>query len=132
MARSKKVKSNGKPPLSGNNIFDLIFKVLLEILEKEIAAINVKRILMDPDDKTEELCGLIQEGEIYLGKRKHKLTSSSITSTLIHELLHQALPKLREKRIKQFEKCLWPNLTDTQKRYLRQYIPKHEVKKEPE
>ena len=119
-------------PLSGNRLIDIIFKILIETLEKEIESINVKKVLHDSDNPGKELCGLLIEGRIYLGKSAHHKSREPIVSTLIHELLHEIMAPVNEKRVEQLERVLWPMLTDAQKRYLKQYIPKHVVKKQPE
>jgi len=120
-----------KYPLSGNTIVDEWFLTLIDALKKGIEAIHLKQVLRDPDDLRKELFGLLTEGKIYLGKRKHRNKKEPLVKTLIHELLHEVLPISSHKRIRNFEKFLWILFTDNQKRYLRRYIPKHTVKKDP-
>lgn len=128
MARQK---ARQNIPLSGDRLVDIIFKMLLDTLEKEIKAVRMKKDLRDPTDRRQFLRGLLIEGKIYLGKRAHVRKKSPLISTLIHELAHEALGNIKERRIRQFESILWVRFTDAQKRFLRKYIPKYEVKEEP-
>lgn len=124
-------KQKRKLPLSGDSLIDLEFKILVETLEREISAIRLKKVLRDPDDRRKDLLGLLTEGKIYLGKRSHRVYQEPMVRTLIHELKHASRPPIREKRIRQLAKYYFARFTDQQKRFLRSYIPKHEVKKEP-
>ena len=127
MATSKQPKTT--LPLSGNKLVDWHFKIIIEMLERAIKSINVKKVLLDPKNRRQKLYGLLIEGRIYLSKSAHHKDREPIVSTLIHEVAHETMTPIREKRIKELEKILWPLLTDAQKRYLKQYIPKHVVKK---
>lgn len=122
-------------PSSGDRLIDALFKVLIDTLEKEIEAIRLKKVLFDPSGgplkRKKELYGIIIEGRIFLGKRIHKKEKESIVLTLVHEVFHAALPFLKERRIYQLGAIVYTRLTDAQKRFLRKYIPKHEVKEEP-
>lgn len=122
--------------MSGDDLLDDIFKVLVETLDKEIKVLYLKKDLRYPDKKREELDGLLIEddGVIYLGKPKHRSDNPIVLSTMIHELLHRALGRASHARINALEKDLLEKrhgLTDAQKRYLKKYIPKHVVKHEP-
>ena len=130
MGHNKKLKSI---PLSGDILIDTFFKIFIEALDKTIEAVRVKGILRDPEDRRKELQGLLVEGKIYLGKRKNKKRKSSLVGTLIHELLHVItdVNVVREGMILKLENVFYIRFTDAQKRYLRKYIPKHEVKEEP-
>lgn len=120
-------------PLSGDVLVDTFFEILIEALEKTIESVRMKKILLDPDDRRKELHGLLSEGKIYLGKHKHKVKKSPLVKTLIHELLHAItdVEVVREWKIRRLERVLYIRFTDVQKRFLRRYIPKHEVKEEP-
>lgn len=120
-----------RTPFSGDKLVDIIFKTLLEVLEKEIEVIRMKKVLRDPDNKHRELHGLLVEGKIYLGKRRHRIKNTPLVKTLIHELIHAAIPSLGERRVRQLEEVLYARFTDGQKRFLRKFIPKHEVKRDP-
>ena len=126
-------KKNKSIPLSGDILIDTFFEIFVEALEKTIESVRVKGILRDPDDRRKELHGLLVEGKIYLGKRKHRRKRSSFVGTLIHELLHVItdVEVVREVKVLKLEKIFSIRFTDAQKRYLRKYIPKHEVKREP-
>ena len=130
MRHNKKLKSI---PLSGDILIDTFFKIFIEALDKTIEAVRVKGILLDPEHRRKELQGLLVEGKIYLGKRKNKKRKSSLVGTLIHELLHAItdVEVVREGMILKLENVFYIRFTDAQKRYLRKYIPKHEVKEEP-
>jgi hypothetical protein len=90
----------------------------------------MKKILRHPDHKW-ELYGLLSGDVIFLGKHAHKQKHSPLVLTLIHEVLHVSRPRLHERRILQLEKKYFARFTDQQKRFLKSYIPKHEVKKGP-
>lgn len=131
MADGKKRKKN--LPLSYDAQTDLIFDIFLEALAKTIEAVRMKDVLRDPDNRRKELYGLLSGGKIYLGKRKHKKKKEPFVRTLIHELLHAItdVDAVKEAKIRRWEKILYVRLTDAQKRFLRKYVPKHEVKEEP-
>ena len=124
-----------KLPLSGDRLVDILFLVLLDTLEKQITAIHVKEILRDPDNHKKTIFGILTQNQnedlIFIGKEKHRRHNEPIVQTLIHELLHHTLPGITHRRIYQLEARIWPRLTDSQKRFLRKYVPKHTVKKEP-
>ncbi len=123
-----KKRQKRKLPLSGDSLVDLEFKILIDTLEQEISAIRMKKILHHPDRKW-ELFGFLNGDEIFLGKHAHKEKHAPFILTLVHELLHVSRPGLCERRIRQLEKKYFARFTDQQKRFLKSYIPKHEVKK---
>lgn len=132
-----KRKKNGKgPPLSGDRLTDLIFKMMLDAIHYRISSIKKKKILTDPDEKDSkkrrETIRAIYDPEtkeVFLSASKCKHpTKISMVSSLIHEIFHEIMPDAFHKRIYQFEKVLIVKLSDKQKRYLRKFIPKHEVK----
>lgn len=131
MASKKKRPKN--MPLSGDILVDTLFEILIEALEKTIEAVRMKKVLRDPDNRRKELHGLLIEGKIYLGKHKHKVKKAPLVKTLIHELLHAVtdVEVVKEWKIRRLERVLYIRFTDAQKRFLRKYIPKHEVKEEP-
>jgi len=130
MTGKKKRKSI---PLSGDILVDTLFEIFVEALEKTIEAVRMKKVLRDPDDRRKELHGLLIEGKIYLGRHKHKTKKVPLVKTLIHELLHAVtdVNVVKEWKIRRLERILHIRFTDAQKRFLRKYIPKHEVKEEP-
>lgn len=122
-----------KFPLSGDHLVDVFFRTLIDVLDGDLEAIYMKKDLRDPDNRKRRLFGILMRDEkrIYLGKSKHKKYNEPLVKSLIHELLHQIFPHTMHKRIRLFEAMLWIRFTDSQKRFLRKYIPKHTVKKEP-
>lgn len=122
-----------RPPPSNDLLVDALFKILVNILRKEIAAIYLKKNLRYPNKKKQALYGLLihETGEIYLDKPKYKSDRGILISTLVHELLHQAIPSANEWRIRSLEKALCAHLTDAQKRFFRTFIPKRETKHAP-
>lgn len=133
-------RRNGKrPPLSGDRLVDLIFKMMLDAIHYRISSIKKKRILTDPNEKDSKekrvaLYGLYESvtKEVYLSASKCKHpTKMSMIPALIHEIFHEIMPDVFEHRIYQLESVLKIRFTDEQKRYLRKFIPKHEVKTGP-
>ncbi|MDO8574844.1 MAG: hypothetical protein Q7R61_01050 [bacterium] len=135
-----KRRKNGKgPPLCGDNLTDLLFKIVVDTICHTVAAIKKKKNLTDPDitdpQKRRRACYGIydrERKEVYLSysKCKHP-TKISMVPSLIHEVLHAAMPHVFERRILRLEIILETRLTDKQKRYLRRFIPKHQVKTGP-
>lgn len=133
-------KKNGKgPPLCGDRLVDVLFKMMLDAIHYRISSIKKKKILKNPDEKDPKerrkaICGLYDPDakEIYLSASKCKHpTKMSMIPTLIHEILHEIMPDIFHRRIYQLEQVLNVRFTDEQKRYLRKFIPKHEVKTGP-
>ncbi len=122
-----------KLPLSGDRLVDTLFKIYIDALEKDVDAIYMKTWLRLPSNHKERAFGVWspEENSIFLDKNAHKKHKEPLSRTIIHELMHQTKPNVRHRRIYQLEAALWPRLTDNQKRYLREYIPRHTVKKEP-
>ncbi len=135
-----KKRKNGKgPPLSGDRLVDLLFKMIIDAIHYRILSIKKKKILTNPDEKDpkkkrEALYGLYYPAtkEIYLSASKCKHpTRLSMVPALIHEIFHEIMPCVFHRRIYQLEHALIMRFTDAQKRYLRKFIPKHEVKTGP-
>lgn len=131
-------RRNGKrPPLCGDRLVDVLFKMILDAIYYRISSIKKKKILTSPDDpkkKRETLQGLYDPDakEIYLSASKCKHpTKMSMISSLIHEVFHEITPDVFHRRVYQLERILIVRFTDEQKRYLRKFIPKHEVKTGP-
>lgn len=135
----KKRKNAKGPPLCGDRLVDLLFKMILDAIYYRILSIKKKKNLTDPDEKNpkkkrETLYGLHcpDTKEIYLSASKCKHpTKMSMIPALIHEILHEITDNIFHHRIYQLEKILALRFSDTQKRYLRKFIPKHEVKRGP-
>lgn len=137
----KRKRSNIKKlPLSGDNLTDLIFRMIVDTICYKISAIRKKKNLTDPDildpkRKRRAFYGIYdrERGEVYLSdsRRKHP-TRGSMVSALVHEVLHAAMPHVFERRILRFDNILETRFTDRQKRFLRRFIPKHQVKTGPQ
>lgn len=137
MARRRK---NGKgPPLCGDRLVDLHFKMIIDAIHYRISSIKKKKVLTNPDEKDPKerrrtIYGLHDPvtKEIYLSASKCKHpTKMSMIPALIHEIYHEIMPDVFHYRIYQLERVLKIRFTDEQKRYLRKFIPKHEVKTGP-
>lgn len=137
MARRRK---NGKgPPLSGDYLVDWHFRLILDVIYRQIISIKKKRVLTNPDVKNpqkrrETLYGLYdyETKEIFISASKCKHpTKMSMVRALIHEIYHKITPEIFHNRIYRIENILMTRFTDEQKRYLKKFIPRHEVKKGP-
>lgn len=129
-----KRKNRKGPPLSGDRLVDWIFRRFVEILNYEVLAIKKKKRLSDPDDPHHNaLMGLLtEEDEIYLSASKvqHR-NKDEMLGTLIHEISHILFRDVKERYIEQLENILVIKFTDEQKRILKKFIPKHQVKTGP-
>src|SRR3989338_2122522 len=130
------MRKRNKIQMSGDRLLDDMFKVLVEVLRKEIRAIYLKKDLRYPDKYRRALDGLLIEDDaaIYLTQPNHGSEHPLILSSLIHELLHRALGRSSEWEIRSLEKSLFDRrtgFTNEQKRYFAKYIPKHTVKYGP-
>lgn len=136
---AKRGKNGKKPPLCGDRLVDLFFKLIIEIIHHRIVSIKKKKNVTDlyekdPKKKRAALYGIYypETKEIFLSASKCKHpTKMSMIPVLIHEVFHEIMPNVYEKRIYQIERILKIRFTDEQKRYLRKFIPKHEVKTGP-
>ena len=129
MAKKKQVE---RLPLSGDRLIDWEFKRLVHILENVIEFVRKKKGLRSPKDRRMKLWGFLTEDYIvYLSSEKR--SKPPIVKILIHETLHALYPPsvVRHRYIYQKADILWVRFTDAQKRYLRAFIPKHEVKTDP-
>lgn len=124
-------KKRRRLPLSEDSIVDAVFADIVYIIENVLDKIYRKVELRDSDDRRKRLYGFLSEGhkEAYV---THNPPHHPATKNLIHESLHALYPDfVWERRIRRHERNLWKRLTDDQKRFLRQFVPKHVVKKEP-
>jgi len=125
-----------KLPFCGDNLTDLLFRIIIDTIYHKIAAIKKKKNLTDPDitdpqKRRRAIYGIYdrERNEIYLSDSRCKHpTKASMVPSLIHEVLHAAIPLVFESRIDRLEVILDTRLTDKQKKYLRKFIPKHQVK----
>lgn len=136
----EKRKNNKRgPPLSGDYLVDWHFRLILDAIHKQMVSVKKKKVLTNPDEKDpkkrrETLYGLYdrktKEVFINASKCKHP-TKMSMVRALIHEIYHKITPNIFHNRIYRIENILMARFTDEQKRYLKKFIPKHEVKKGP-
>ena len=126
-----KKKEKRRPPRSGDAFLDTLFFIMIDALEKHVRAIYAKKQLRDPDTNA-ALSGLLmcEDDEIYLKKQSRK-DRNQMVSALVHEVLHFIMPRTFEEKIERMERILMTRLTDEQKKYLRGFLPKHVVKKNP-
>ncbi|MDP3710720.1 MAG: hypothetical protein Q8R29_03320 [bacterium] len=123
-----------KIPLSGDRLVDWEFRRIIYVLDNIVEFIKKKKVLRDPDDRRKRLLGFLMTGHkvIYLSSNKRYCP---LAKTLIHEALHVLYPpyisRVPHRCIFQKEEILWLRFTEAQKRFLRSYIPKHEVKTDP-
>lgn len=134
-----KCKNKRGPPLSGDHLVDWHFRLILDAIRKQMVSIKKKKILTDPDEKDPQkrrktLYGLYdpETKEIFLSASKCKHpTKMSMVRSLIHEIYHKITPDIFHNRLYRIENILMIRFTDEQKRYLKKFIPRHEVKKGP-
>ena len=135
-----KLKNNKRgPPLCGDHLVDWHFRLILDSINKQIVSIKKKKVLIDPDTKDPKkrrktFRGLYDPDtkEIFLNSSKcaHS-TRMSMVESLIHEIYHHITPGIFHSRIYRIENILMVRFTDEQKKYLKRFIPRHEVKKGP-
>ncbi|MBI2635485.1 MAG: hypothetical protein HYW79_02995 [Parcubacteria group bacterium] len=136
MAKSKNKRG---PPLSGDHLVDWHFRLILDAIHRQMVSVKKKKILTNPDHKDpqkrrETLYGLYdyETKEVFISASKCKHpTKMSMVRALIHEIYHKITPDVLEKRVYRIENILMIRFTDEQKRYLKKFIPRHEVKKGP-
>ena len=136
---AKRIKNGKSPPLCGDRLVDLLFKMTLDAIYYRISSIKKKKVLTNPDEKDPKerrrtICGIYDPvtKEVYLSASKCKHpTKMSMIPALIHEIFHEIMPDVFHHRIYQLERVLKIRFTDKQKRYLKKFIPKHEVKRGP-
>jgi len=131
---AKKVK---RLPTSGDRLIDWHFRQIVNILERGIYAIRKKKRLVDTDDRPprKAIRGLYDPNleMIFLNASKSQHpTWQDYIETLIHEASHKLHPLSKHRGgIDDIEKILMIKFTDEQKRYLKKFIPKKEVKHDP-
>lgn len=134
-----KRKKPGKLPLCGDKLIDIYFQIIVDSICYKISSIKKKKAINNPYEKDHKerrkaLYGLYDPNtnEIYLSASKCKHpTKKSMIPTLVHEILHEVLPTVFHRRIYQLEYALVNRFTEAQKRYLRHFIPKYQVKVGP-
>lgn len=135
MQKSKRKKQyGGTLPAAYRGLTDDRFELIVYMIEKVIPNIRIKRILRDPDDRRQTSFGLVsRDGIIWISRSSRHRKKQPPVKILIHEVLHHIYTdKVPHYFIYREEKKLWGRFTEKQQRFLRQYIPKHAVKSEPQ
>lgn len=130
------MKVKEKPPLCSDELVNSIFLIIVETLKKKVKAIYLKTDLRYPDKTRQPLHGLsiLDDDVIYLDNPRCPKDRAQLPFTLVHEVLHVAMPWLHCQRISKLENALWIRRTgfdERQRRFLKNIIPKYEVKHEP-
>ena len=135
MQKSKKKKRGGrKLPVAYRGLTDAMFDLMIYTIEKIIRDVRTKHILRHPEDKRKTVLGLAtSDGIVWLSRSKRHVKKEPMVKTLIHEVLHHIYAGgVPHYHVYRMEKILWRRFTEEQKRFLRQYIPRHTVKSEPQ
>jgi len=119
----------GKKYKSGDVLVDWIFRRFVEILNKKVDLIVLKRRLRDEKGKLLDGQWKKENKTIYINPARYSPACGSrkdydMLVTLVHELSHILFEPAREREILQAERMLIQKLSDSQKRALRGFIPK--------
>ena len=128
-------------PRSGDPLVDLIFGQFVGFLRQERVRISRKRRLVNPDDPRRKVIRGLMDPDIHPSgnwvqilinpaKNTHRCRDEEV-ETLIHELSHAMLPKAPERSILRMESILTKKFSTSQRRYLKSFLPRHEVKRYP-
>jgi hypothetical protein len=128
-------------PRSGDAIADWFFRQCVAILHMNRVRIVRKRRLVNPDDPHRQVIRGLMDPDIHPSgnwihilinpaKNTHRNRNEEV-DTLIHELAHVLLPRTPERDILVIERILSQRLPQAQRRYLKTFLPRHEVKKYP-
>jgi len=134
-------KYEEKLPRSGDSLADWIFGQFITFIRKETVRISRKKRLINPDDPHRRVIRGLMDPDIHpsgnwvqilinSAKNTHRCRDEEV-ETLIHELSHVIMPKTTERHILRIESILAHKFTLSQRRYLKSFIPRHEVKKYP-
>lgn len=134
-------KYEEKLPRSGDSLSDWLFVQFITFLRKETVRISRKKRLINPDDPHRRVIRGLMDPEIHpsgnwiqilinSAKSTHRCRDDEV-ETLIHELSHVIMPKTTERHILRIESILANKFTPSQRRYLKSFIPRHEIKKYP-
>src|SRR3989344_354532 len=130
-----KKRRRRKFPLSGKKRIDCVFRKVIRVIEKWKAIYKKDGFITDPRDETWLLHGYMPDGhkEVYI---THHPPDTPASKVLLHEALHKLssvhVDCTKNDRILRREEYYWKRFTREQKIFLRNYIPKHTVKKEPQ
>ncbi len=111
------------------------------VLRSERVKISRKKRLVNPDDPHRKVIRGLMDPDIHPSgnwvqilinpaKNTHRCRDDEV-ETLIHELAHVILPRAGERSILSIEGILVRQFSASQRRYLKSFIPKHEVKRYP-
>lgn len=129
------------PVRSQNPLVNWFFRQFMAVLSSERVRVARKRRLVNPDDPHRQVIRGLMDPEIHPSgnwiqilinpaKNTHRCRDEEV-ETLIHELAHVILPKAPEREILRIETLLSRSLTTTQRRVLKSFLPRHEVKHYP-
>lgn len=126
---------------SGDYLADWFFRQFKLALESGKIVLARKRRLIDPDYPQRGVLRGLMDPEVHpKGKlvqitinpaKNTHLSREEEVDTLIHELAHFILPKSSERSILAIENSLARKLSRAQRRYLKSFLPRHEVKTYP-
>jgi len=128
-------------PKSGDHLVDLLFQQFVVFLRKETVRVARKKRLVNPDDPRRKVIRGLMDPDIHPSgnwiqilinpaRNTHRNRNEEV-ETLIHELSHAVLPKASERHILRMESVLSKKFTVPQRRYLKSFLPRHEVKRYP-
>lgn len=128
-------------PKSGDSLADWMFGQFVGVLRSERVRIARKKRLVNPDDPHRQVIRGLMDPDIHPSgnwvqilinpaKNTHRCRDEEV-GTLIHELTHILLPRAGERSVLSLERMLTQRLSAAQRRHLKAFIPKHEVKRYP-
>lgn len=126
---------------SGDPLTDWFFRQFIAVLKDEKVHISRKRRLVNPDDPHRRVIRGLMDPDIHPSgnwvqilinpsKNTHRDRNEEV-ETLVHELAHVILPKTGERGILTVETALSKGFTPSQRRFLKSFLPRHEVKRYP-
>ncbi len=118
-----------------------MFVQFVVVLRSERVRIARKKRLVNPDDPTRQAIRGLMDPDIHPSgnwvqilinpaKNTHRCRDEEV-GTLIHELTHIVLPRTGERSVLRLENLLSRRFSFAQRRYLKSFIPRHEVKHYP-
>lgn len=137
----RRYRHTSYPPRSGDPMVDWVFMQFVQFLRRETIQVRRKKRLCDPQDPHRRvLRGLMDPDTDKRSRIIHILINAAKSvhpdrdaevETLIHELCHIVFWKTGERHILQMEAMLAKRFTDAQRRFLKSFLPRHEVKRYP-
>ena len=128
-------------PKSGDSLVDWMFGQCVVALRSQRVRISRKKRLVDPGDPRRVVIRGLMDPDIHPSgnwvqilinpaKNTHSNRNEEV-ETLIHEVAHLMLPRASERSVLRLENMLSRRFSVAQRRYLKSFIPKHEVKRYP-